>query len=601
MSLMSEFTAGLRFRLLLLGLLACAPLLALMLHTAGEDRRRQMFNWQQHAYRISHIAQQEEEEILGGTRQLLLAVAESTAVRSGNHRACKKLVDDLFASYPRYANLGVISPAGDVLASALPLAAPTNQTDRRFFRRTIETRAFAVGEFPSKRITGKPTLDFGYPVLDASGEVEAVVFASLDLRWFARFGSQIPSQLPKGSTWMEIDPSGIILGRYPASNPDDWLGRALPEAQLLKTIHNSSEGAIETADPNGVPSYYAFVSIPSPLAGGSAATILSIPKQMLFAQADHLLHRNLTWLGIAALLAFTLGWLGSKLLILQPVKALVSSTARLAAGDLTVRTGLPYATDELGQLAHAFDQMAQSIEDREKERERASHNLQAISHRLVEVQESERRHIARELHDEIGQTLTSAEMNLQAALRAPRSSALEQRLQDSLQAVERVLEQVHDLSLSLRPSMLDDLGLEPALRWYTQRQAALAGLAAEFHAESMQDRMDPMIETECFRVAQEALNNVVRHARAHAVAVNLSRLDGQLHLRVRDNGVGFNVAVQRSQAVRGASLGLLSMEERAALAGGGIEYHSVEGHGTEIHAWFPLKPKDTPALAQFNE
>jgi signal transduction histidine kinase len=100
-----------------------------------------------------------------------------------------------------------------------------------------------------------------------------------------------------------------------------------------------------------------------------------------------------------------------------------------------------------------------------------------------------------------------------------------------------------------------------------------------------------MIETECFRVAQEALTNVVKHARARTVTVELTKNDeeGQLHLSVRDDGVGFDVANLREQAVRGASLGLLSMEERATLAGGGLECDSIPGQGTEVHAWFPLK------------
>jgi signal transduction histidine kinase len=131
--------------------------------------------------------------------------------------------------------------------------------------------------------------------------------------------------------------------------------------------------------------------------------------------------------------------------------------------------------------------------------------------------------------------------------------------------------------------------LEPALRWLTERQAALVGLQAGFHAEPLDQRLDPVIETECFRIAQEALTNVVRHARAHAVTVDLRAEEEQLHLRVRDDGVGFDVAVVREKAVRGASLGLLSMEERAALAGGGLEFTSVPGQSTEVHAWFPLK------------
>ena len=114
-------------------------------------------------------------------------------------------------------------------------------------------------------------------------------------------------------------------------------------------------------------------------------------------------------------------------------------------------------------------------------------------------------------------------------------------------------------------------------------------MKAEFRADPLENRVDSVIETECFRVAQEALTNVVRHAHAHAVAVELRRDDGHLHLSVRDDGVGFDVAAGRERAVRGDSLGLLSMEERAALAGGKIEYKSAPGQGTQVHAWFPLK------------
>jgi signal transduction histidine kinase len=246
--------------------------------------------------------------------------------------------------------------------------------------------------------------------------------------------------------------------------------------------------------------------------------------------------------------------------------------------------------------------MAQALEQRELERQRATQKLQVLSHRLVEVQEAERRHIARELHDEIGQSLTAAEMNLQAAAMQSRDVAptLQRRLEDSIQAVERVLEQVHDLSLTLRPSMLDDLGLESALRWYTHRQAALTGLHAEFRAETMEDRLDMMIETECFRVAQEAMTNVVRHARASSLSVEISHRNTHLHLSVRDDGVGFDVTALRSKAVRGASLGLLSMEERTALVGGGLEIISLSGNGTEVHAWFPLLWRNR-SLAAENE
>jgi signal transduction histidine kinase len=589
MSLVRQIFSGLRFRLLLLVVITCVPLIVLMLHTAGDERRRQVTSWQQRSEKLLALAEQEESVILGGTKQLLMAVAESSAVNSGNQRSCKKLLDELFASYPRYANLGVLSTNGELIASALPLRTPGRLTDHWFFRRTLETRAFSVGEFPSGSTNGRPALDFGYPVFDRNGDVQAVVFAALDLHWFDHFGSELPGQIPKAATWTEIERGGTILARYPG--PEVWVGKRLPEQSLLEHVFERPGGIAEALDPDGVPSIYAFASMRSRLVPDGVVTILGIPKSVLFAQADRTLNRNLTWLGIAAAIAMALGWVGSNLLIIAPVKALVNASARLASGDLTVRTGLPHGNHELGQLTRAFDQMAEALEQRELERHRASQKLHVLSHRLVEVQETERRHIARELHDEIGQTLTTAEMNLQAALRAPNTPAIVRRLEDSIEAVERVLEQVHDLSLNLRPSMLDDLGLEPALRWYTQRQASLAGLKAEFRAEPLDGRLDPIIETECFRVAQEALTNVLRHAGARLVAVELRKTNGHLHLSVRDDGVGFDVTALRQEAVRGASLGLLSMEERTALAGGGIEYRSGNGKGTEVRAWFPLKWK----------
>lgn len=123
-------------------------------------------------------------------------------------------------------------------------------------------------------------------------------------------------------------------------------------------------------------------------------------------------------------------------------------------------------------------------------------------------------------------------------------------------------------------------------------------MQVEFHADRLAQRLDPVIETECFRVAQEALTNVVRHAKAKTVTVELRQEAGQLHLRVRDDGIGFEVPAVREKAVRGASLGLLSMEERAALAGGGLEFTSRNQQGTEVHAWFPLKWQTPPCEAK---
>jgi signal transduction histidine kinase len=495
-------------------------------------------------------------------------------------------VDELYSGDARYANLAIIRTNGEVLASATGPAGSMTQGDRQFFQRVIEAGDFVVGNFPVNRTIGKQVINFGYPVFDRFGQIQAVVLAVLDLDWFSRVSGEFLSQLGRGAVWQEIDSKGTILLHFP--NPQKWIGRSLP-APFLKSILPRSRGILERQDSDGISRFYAYSAVQNQFGSANIVSLLGIPKQTLFAAADQALIRSLTWFGVAMAIACILGWVGSNFLILRPIKALVGSSARLASGDLSARTGLPHGRDELGRLTLTFDLMAQALEQRELDRRRATHKLQVLSQRLVEVQESERRSIARELHDEIGQTLTVAEMNLQAALNSPQTGPIERRLADSIEAVGRVQEQVHDLSLNLRPSMLDDLGLEPALRWYTNRQASLTGIKAEFRAEPLERRIDAIIETECFRIGQEALTNVIRHSKARNVTVELKQRNGQLHLIVRDDGLGFDVESVREQAVHGASLGLLSMEERAALAGGGLEFHSAPGKGTEIRAWFPLK------------
>ncbi len=242
------------------------------------------------------------------------------------------------------------------------------------------------------------------------------------------------------------------------------------------------------------------------------------------------------------------------------------------------------AREVANQLAIAVQQ-ARLFEQVRAGRER----LQILSRQLMEAQEAERHRIARELHDEIGQALTAVKISMQAVMRSVNSSNLENQLEESINIVDRALQQVRDLSLDLRPSLLDDLGLAAALRWYVDRQARLAGFVAEFGVELGESRLPPGLETACFRVAQEALTNVVRHARARRVRVEVRQHEQELLLLIRDDGVGFDVRAAQERAVRGTSMGLLGMQERVLLAGGQIRIESGVARGTEIQVYFPMK------------
>lgn len=217
-----------------------------------------------------------------------------------------------------------------------------------------------------------------------------------------------------------------------------------------------------------------------------------------------------------------------------------------------------------------------------------AHRLESLSQRLLEAQETERRRIARELHDQIGQDLSVIKINLQALQRLPGASALGAHLEETVRIVEGVLATARNLSVELRPSMLDDLGLAAALRWYLDRQVQRAGVALHFVVDNFESRLDSTIETACFRLAQEALTNILRHAHARHVHVTLTAAGEELEMRIRDDGTGFDVEAARVRASRGESFGVLGMEERALLAGGRLEIHSAPGEGTTVVARFPL-------------
>lgn len=287
---------------------------------------------------------------------------------------------------------------------------------------------------------------------------------------------------------------------------------------------------------------------------------------------------------------------GLKMLAIAP---LVAQNALI--GQLLLANDRPDGFDasHLETVRQVADQLAVALQHARlfEEVKVSREQLQRLSHRLIEVQEAERRTIAGELHDEIGQALTIVKMNLQAVQRLSGNTETESYLSETVASVEHALDQVRNLSLDLRPSLLDDLGLVAALRWYVARQTRLAGFVLHFSADELGGRLTPALETACFRVAQEALTNVVRHAQAHEVWVAL-HCQGELCLTIRDDGVGFNVAAAQAHAAHGGSFGLLGMRERVGIVGGRLTISSSPGHGSQIHACFSLQ---RPPVAHDNE
>jgi signal transduction histidine kinase len=213
-------------------------------------------------------------------------------------------------------------------------------------------------------------------------------------------------------------------------------------------------------------------------------------------------------------------------------------------------------------------------------------NLQSLSQRLLEIQESERRSIARELHDEIGQALTGIGLTLEMATHQQTNSN-STGLKQAHNLVVELMERVSQLSLDLRPALLDDLGLLPTLLWYLDRYESQTNIKATLKHSGLEGkRFAPEAETAAYRIVQEALTNVARHARVKKARVTLWFDQNVLGIQVEDKGNGFNPEAEMS---KGNSNGLLGMQERTALLGGNLTIESAIGSGTRLLAEIPME------------
>lgn len=222
----------------------------------------------------------------------------------------------------------------------------------------------------------------------------------------------------------------------------------------------------------------------------------------------------------------------------------------------------------------------------------ANKRLQAMSKRVLSIQEEERRSISRELHDDIGQSLTALKIGLHRIAQRSNEDNTE-ILSQCISTADATLDKLRNLSLELRPPQLDQLGLDDALHWLVDHQRNATGLDVECEFTGLTARLPHNLEGVCYRITQEALNNATRHARAKKIRIRVELTDRLLKLSISDDGIGFDMDTARNKALKTGSLGLISMEERAQLAGGRLKVRTVPGAGTTVRATFALGNVDT--------
>ncbi len=269
---------------------------------------------------------------------------------------------------------------------------------------------------------------------------------------------------------------------------------------------------------------------------------------------------------------------------LRPLHQLRELVDRVEAGGSDIDASLLHEPDpDIKQLANALNSMVIKLEDRNLK-------LRALSERAINAQEEERRRIARGLHDDTAQAMSILIIyleRLEQNIPDDRETTRE-RLASARKLATQTLTDLRQTIHGLRPSILDDLGLIAAVRWYARSNLESNGIRVEFDVPDDPIPLSTGLETTLFRIAQEAINNVVRHAKAESAEISLKYNNGCVCLWVSDHGRGFDVAQTSDRALELRRLGLLGIEERAELVGGDVNVDSSPGEGTRIRVCVPL-------------
>lgn len=330
----------------------------------------------------------------------------------------------------------------------------------------------------------------------------------------------------------------------------------------------------------------------APLSFAPWAVVVRQSEAEAFAPASILQTQLLILGAVLGAAALVMAWITAQS-VTKPIETLTRTALRIAEGNLSDPVP-PTGHDELGRLGQAFDTMrvqlkgsmeriqqwTHELEKRVKERtaqlEESEHERTDLLRQMMSAQEGERKKIARELHDETSQELTALVMGLEAA-RKTCPAEMTPRI-DQLKALAvRSLEGIHRLMLDLRPSVLDDLGLQSAIRWYAENRLEPLGMDVAVEVRGTERRLPPDVETAVFRVTQEAVNNACQHAEAARASIVVEFRPRAITVQIEDDGVGFDVASKRG-------MGMMGMRERIALLGGRFEVDSAPGKGTRI-AW----------------
>jgi len=378
-----RINSGIRGRLFQLVIVALLPALGLIIYHAGEQRRKAVSDAENDALRAARLVAANQRRLIDSSGHLLAALSELPEVRNGDGPACGALFARLLEKFRPYANLGVANIDGNVICSSRPAPTAENISDRLYFQEAVRHKALAIGTYQIGHISGKASVNLGYPILARDQQPFAVVFLSLDLAWLNQ--SAKIAGLPPGSVVTLADRNATILSRYPES--EGFVGHSLRGAEIFKIALTRGEGVAETFGADQKEWLYGFSTIEMPSRHGQIFLNVGIPKEIALADADWFLKRNLVAFLAVGVLALLAVWYVGDALLVRQLKSLAQTTARIGAGDFRARTGLGRRKNEIDRFAASLDTMAALLERRDHEAESAKKRVQRQLERIGALRE----------------------------------------------------------------------------------------------------------------------------------------------------------------------------------------------------------------------
>ena len=559
---------------MLVAALATLPAFLFVVYVAAKERGAALDRAERNARYVASLASREHAHQVTGASRLLERLVADHGSATGEQEL-RALLPAVLAGFPQIANLGILSASGSVEYSVVPPPLPVAMGNVPAFRRSLTSAGVAVGTYQVGPIVGRPVLIIADAARDERGKVRFALFAALELAWLDRLARQ--ADLPPRHTLLIVDRNGGILARSSA----DAAGAGPVRIAALHEMAKRTAGMTRFVEADGV----VRLGVAAPLEGTrDLGIVVGLPESSVYGMANRVFYRDVAVLALLALLAVASSVLAIDVSLLRDLRLLAHATRRFGEGNFSARAPLPGPKGEIRELARAFNTMADALAAGHRAATDAQAQLRALTHRLLSVREEEAARIAQELHDELGQELSVLRIELERVRKklppddtAGATEAV--RLLDEIaDRVDAAVHAVRRISSELRPGVLDRLGLVAGLEWLLHEFGRRSGIAAELDATDVREPASPEVSTALFRITQEALTNVARHARASHVRARLEERDGDLVLTIADDGTGFDAQT----AEKRPSLGLLGMRERAARLGGEVRVQSMPGSGTML-------------------